>query len=440
MSSPLIDRIASTLDRMTNYQINEETEGPDPTEEERASWMPPHLHDFLFHLSSPVDKTTKTLAEAVVLDVKKGIKPQLPSNMVKSQHMIDVAHSEGLGEKENLHKKIGQGMKSAFESMKTETPEQSRAKLKEAKAAFQGFARSRGLGGKNEVKLMRGNMKTEASKSPKLMGGNIKTEKSSGKGVLTTGLNLAPHTLSGMSKFDVCPNSSSHCRQNCLGVTAGGNRIFPDHSLASKILRTQFMAAHPEHAARILDNEVSAHKRKSKKQGLIPAFRLNMTSDIAWEHHAPELFKRHKDVQFYDYTKSPNRVMKSLTPGSGHPENYHLSLSSTGEGHQESNSKDVGKVLKKGGVVAMLFKRRKGGKLPTHIIDHSTGHKYPVVDGNKDDITFRRHSEAGLTEGQPHHGVITGLTVKGVSDADVGDFAHDVDEHGVAHINRGQQK
>ena len=438
-NSFLVERISNILDKMTNYQINESTEGPDPTEEERAPWLPPLLHDFLFHLSSPVDKTTKTLAEAVVLDIKKGIKPQLPPNMPKSQHMIDVAQSEGLGEKENLHKRIGHGMRSAFEAMKTETPEESRAKLKEAKAVFQGFARSRGLGGKKDVKLMRGNMKTEASKSPKLMGGNIKTEKSLGKGVLTTGLNLAPHSMSGLSKFDVCPNSSSHCRKNCLGTSAGGNKIFPDHALASKILRTQFMAAHPEHAARILDNEVSAHKRKAKKQGLVPAFRLNMTSDIAWEHHAPELFNRHKDVQFYDYTKSPNRVMKSLTPGSGHPENYHLSLSSTGSNHEESNDKDVSKVLKKGGVAAMVFKRGKKSKMPTHVFDHATGNKYPVIDGNKDDINFRRHSEAGLKEGHPNHGVVTGLTVKGVSNEDAGPFVHDVDEHGVAHINSGHK-
>ena len=436
MSNLLIEKASFLLGRMTQYQLNEDADGPDPTEEERAPGMHPVLHDFLFHLSSPVDNTNKTLNEATVLDVKKGIKPQLPPNMVKSQHMIDVAHAEGLGHNENLHKRIGQGMRSELQKMQSETPQESRAKLRVAKAVFRGFSRSRGLGGQKDSKMLRGNMKTDASSAPTMMGGNIKTKKSKGVGVLTTGLNLAPHTLSGMNNFDVCPNSSTECRQKCLGITAGGNKIFPDHSLSSKILRTQFIAAHPEHAVRLLDNEITAHKRKAKKEGMIPGFRLNMTSDIAWEHHAPQLFSRHPEVQFYDYTKSPNRVMKHLDPNSGHPKNYHLSLSSTGTEHEESNDKDVSRVLKSGGVTAMVF---KGKKMPTHVIDHATGKTYPVIDGNKDDNTFNRHTEAGLTERSPNNGVVSGLTLKGRG-VDPGHFAVGVDEHGVAHINRGAKK
>lgn len=435
-SNYLIERVSSLLDKMSNYQLNEETEGPDPTEEERAPGIPSVLHDFLFHLSGPVDKTSKTLNEATILDVKKGIKPQLPSNMVKSQHMIDVAHSEGLGHGENLHKRIGHGMRSELQKMQSETPQESRAKLRDAKAAFRGFARSRGLGGKKDSKMLRGNMKTDASSAPTMMGGNIKTKKSKNVGVLTTGLNLAPHTLSGMNDFDVCPNSSHECRQKCLGITAGGNKVFPDHSLSSKILRTQFIAAHPEHSVRLLDNEIAAHKRKAKKEGMLPGFRLNMTSDIAWEHHAPQLFERHPDVQFYDYTKSPNRVMKHLDPNSGHPKNYHLSLSSTGTGHEESNDKSVSKVLKHGGVAAMVF---RGKKLPTHVMDHATGKSYPVINGNDNDNTFNRHTEAGLTEGKAGHGVVSGLSLKGKG-VDPGHFAIDVDQHGVAHINKDVKK
>jgi hypothetical protein len=420
----LIERTSNFLDRMTKYSINEEVEGPDNTEEERASWLPRTLHDFLFHLSSPVDKTTGILNEATVLDVRKGIKPKLPSNMVKSQHMIDVADSEGLGHTENLHKRIGHGMREELKKMQSESPEESRSKLKEAKAAFKGFARSRGL---------------KASSPPKMLRGNMKTEKSSGEGVLTTGLNLAPHTLSGLNNFDVCPNASSECRQNCLGTTAGGNKQYPDTALSSKILRTHFVASHPEHAIRLIDSEISAHTRKAKKMKMIPGVRLNITSDIAWEHHAPELFQRHSSVQFYDYTKSPNRVMKHLDPKSGHPKNYHLTLSHTGEG-PESNGKAVSKVLAAGGVVASVFKRGGGKKLPTHVVDHSTEKSYPVVNGDDDDNTFDRHNTAKLIEGKGGHGVVSGLMLKGVKNEDAGHFANDVDEKGFAHINRGTKK
>jgi hypothetical protein len=165
---------------------------------------------------------------------------------------------------------------------------------------------------------------------------------------------------------------------------------------------------------------------------------MNITSDIAWEHHAKHLFERHPNVTFYDYTKSPNRVLKHLDPNSGHPKNYHLTLSHTGTGHDESNDHSVSKVLNAGGVVASVYKRGKGRKLPTHLHDHLTGKKFPVVNGDDDDNTFDRHATAGLREGKPGHGVVSGLMLKGVKDA--GHFANNVDEHGVAHVNQGKTK
>ena len=81
----------------------------------------------------------------------------------------------------------------------------------------------------------------------------------------------------------------------------------------------------------------------------------------------------------------------------------------------------------------------KGKKMPTHVMDHATGKTYPVIDGNKDDNTFNRHTEAGLTERSPNNGVVSGLTLKGRG-VDPGHFAVGVDEHGVAHINRGAKK
>jgi hypothetical protein len=424
MSNKLIEQASFLLGRMTQYQLNEEADGPDSTTDEIPKGMSQNEHDFLFHLSSPVDKTSGALNEATVLDVNKGIKPRLPTNMIKSQHMIDVADSERLGHNENLHKRIGLGMRSELAKMEKETPQESREKLKQSKQVLRDFARSRGL---------------KAGTAPKMLRGNMKTEKSSGEGVLTTGLNLAPHATSGLNNFDVCPNASQECRANCLGTTAGGNKQYPDTALSSKILRTHFIAAHPEHAVRLIDSEISAHTRKAKRMRMIPGVRLNITSDIAWEHHAPQLFTRHPKVQFYDYTKSPNRVMKHLDPKSGHPKNYHLTLSHTGTGHSESNDKDVGRVLRAGGVVASVFKRGQGRKLPTHVIDHSTGKKYPVVNGDEDDNTFDRHATAGLTEGRPGSGVVSGLMLKGVKNEDAGHFANDVDQHGIANINKGSK-
>lgn len=435
---PLTESVASYLDQMSKYQIDESNEDAPVEAEGKADWMPQALHDFLFHLSGPSDPTgsPKHLKEAVAFDIKRGDKPGAISatpkpkaaveppavhpGLPKTNFMVQKAHEEGIGHDENLHKKIGAGFKSTFESMKTETPAERKTKHRESKAAFKAFARSRGL---------------KASTAPSMLRGNMKTEKSSGEGVLTTGLNLAPHHLSGLHKFDVCPKASSECRANCLGTTAGGNRQYPDTALSSKVLRTHFVAAHPEHAARLIDHEIEAHTKKAEKKGYKAGVRLNVTSDIAWEHHAPELFKRHPKVQFYDYTKSPNRVMKHLDPKSGHPENYHLSLSHTGANHPESNDKDVAKVLHHGGVSAMVFQRGKGNKLPTHVEDVSTGKRYPVHQGDTDDNTFDRHATAGLKEGKTGHGVVSGLMLKGVKNEEAGHFANKVDADGIARIN-----
>lgn len=426
---------------LSEQELFEEMSAPD---DEIPEGMPKNIHDFMFHLSSPSDPTGASkgaisLDEATLFDISRGDRPgaiQKPSaeahknmGLPKTASMIDIAQREGLGEKENLHKKIGAGFRAAFDQMKDEDPVVSKQKVKESRNVFRNFARSRGL---------------KATQAPSMLGGNMKTEKSTGEGVLTTGLNLAPHATSGLHGFDVCTNASSDCRKNCLGTEAGGNRQYPDTALSSKVLRTHFVAAHPEHAARLIDHEITQHKKAAQKKGMIPGVRLNVTSDISWEHHAPSMFEKHKDVQFYDYTKLHNRVLRSLAPREetnhfnkmGHPSNYHLTLSHTGSGHKESNDKAASEVLKRGGVVAMVFQRgKKAGGLPSHVVDHSTGKKYPVANGDDDDNTFDRHTTLGKTEGQPHQGVVSGLMLKGVKNEDAGSFANKT-EDGVAHINK----
>jgi hypothetical protein len=391
----------------------------------------PHiLYGVLSHLSEPSDPHGKKqslheeeqLDEVTVLDVRKGITPYTSSatsfsdrrmSGSRTSRVIQAGQREHTGE--NLYKKIGEGFKQAYDEMEIEHPRETRAKLNLAKATFKTFAQSRGYKGT----------------STKLLRGNLKTKKSSGEGVLTTGLNLAPHKTAGLEKFDVCPKATKECREGCLGLTAGGNRY--DSALASKVLTTHFIAAHPHHAARMIDHEIGLHAKKAERMGMKPGVRLNITSDIAWEHHAPKMFQKHSNVQFYDYTKMPNRVLRSLAPkkseadfhnSMGHPSNYHLTLSHTGSGHEESNDKDVIKVLDKGGSVAAVFQRGKAaGGLPTHIEDVKTGKRYPVMQGDKDDNTFDRPN------------AVSGLMLKGVKNHEVGKFANKVDADRIARIN-----
>lgn len=398
--------------------------------------MPENLYNFMFHLSSPSDPHHRYLNEAAEYydyieeeerkrdylnmgsapkaKTKLKFDPETvaPSmNAPKTRALIDIAQHDI--PTDNVHKRISTGLRAATESMRTESPEESRAKLKESKAVLKGFLRSRNFKG--------GDLK--------LMGQNAKTEKSSGEGVSTLGVSLAPHATSGLHGFDVCPAASSQCREDCLGLTAGNNRY--DSALAGKVWKTHFLAKHPEHFARILDNEIGQHAKKAKKEGMLPGVRLNVTSDIAWEKHAPHLFERHPGVQFYDYTKMANRVGRR-----DNPPNYNLALSHTGTDHEESNDSKVADVLKRGHGVAMVYQRGKHIPAPTHVEDVKSGARYPIVNGDNDDNIFDRHTQAGLSAGGQGQGVVSGLKLKGVKNEKAGVFANKVDPDGIIRINK----
>ena len=374
--------------------------------------MPETLENFLHHISSPISHNA-SLNEVTVLDNKKTPLAARQGKLTRSNAMIEQGNKE-LGN-ENLHKKMAEGFKSSFSQMETEDHATRRAKLKESRGVFDSFAQSRGF-----------------KKAPSLFNENGKTKKSTGEGVHTIGLALAPHTAHGLSHFDVCPRASSECRANCLGTEAGGNRQFPDAALSSKILKTHFIAKHPEHAARIMHHEISQHTKQAQKAGYIPGVRLNVTSDIAWEKFGKKMITDHPHTQFYDYTKMHNRVLGQ--DREDHPSNYHLTLSHTGTDHPESNDTHAVHALNNGHVVAMVYQRGKNVPKPTHVEDVKSGKRWKIVGGDEDDNTFNRHEQAGVHPG--HEGIVSGLQLKGVKNESAGHFANKVDTDGVIRIGK----
>jgi hypothetical protein len=116
-----------------------------------------------------------------------------------------------------------------------------------------------------------------------------------------------------------------------------------------------------------LIKEIGSLIRKAERENLIPAVRLNGTSDIQWEkirYKNQTIFGRFPDLQFYDYTKIPNRKT---------PLNYDLTFSLS-----ESNEKHARNELSRGRRVAVVFRN----ELP------STFWSVPVVDGDTSDIRF----------------------------------------------------
>ena len=142
-----------------------------------------------------------------------------------------------------------------------------------------------------------------------------------------------------------------------------------------------------ESATRFVDMlaaDIETLIRHAGRKGLIPCVRLNGTSDIPWERmrgtDGRTLMERFPAVQFYDYTKRPNR--DSRWP------NYHLTFSLS-----ECNDAQAMVELQRGRNVAVVFDTRKGEPLP------STWHGFQVVDGDLSDLRFLDKGERALVIG-----------------------------------------
>ena len=146
-----------------------------------------------------------------------------------------------------------------------------------------------------------------------------------------------------------------------------------------------------------LVREIGNAARLCGKRGEILAVRLNVLSDIAWEELPTDsgetLFDRFPSVQYYDYTKRPERAWDWIA--GRQPSNYHLTFS-----RSESNSAAVQALLGKINV-AVVFR----GALPI------THRGFAVIDGDFDDLRFLDPP-----------GVIVGLVEKGLAKKDESGF------------------
>jgi hypothetical protein len=196
------------------------------------------------------------------------------------------------------------------------------------------------------------------------------------------GIHFAPHTLSGKN---VCPSASKGCSHACLYNAGYGSYPFVQRA---RIKKTQLFHADKKLFMQNLIKEVETAIRRTKKNGLTPCFRLNLTSDIAWETikiDGKNIMQMFPDVHFYDYGKNLKRMMNFLLGKM--PKNYHLTFS-----RSESNQNACDIVMGMGGNVAMVFK----DKLP----EEYNGKK--IVDGDQHDLRFL-----------DPNGVIIGLVAKG---------------------------
>ena len=215
-----------------------------------------------------------------------------------------------------------------------------------------------------------------------LNGGNYKTSKGESFGWKTYGLHLSPFNISGNN---VCPNASTGCAAACLN-TAG--RGVMRNVQEARIRKTQFFFNDREGFLCQLLKEIKSAIKSAARKELTPCFRLNLTSDIAWERYIIPAFKSY---QFYDYTKSKQRMRRFLDGRL--PENYHLTFSRS----EDTSEEQIREFCDRGGNVAVVFR--------DHLPKQWRGIK--VINGDTTDLRF-----------QDERGVIVGLVAKGLGKKD----------------------
>ena len=232
--------------------------------------------------------------------------------------------------------------------------------------------------------------------------GNPKVLKGMKQGYNTYILHLAPANVSG---YETCPKRTAGCTAACLN-TAGRGGMFKKGESTNVIQearkrKTQFFFEERIGFMEWLVKDIELAIKQSIKKKLIPVFRLNGTSDLAWEKYEVvrngklyrNIFSAFPDAQFYDYTKILGRKIQNI-------ENYHLTISAA-----DGNDADVKKAIKQGYNVATVFGLKKTEPMP----DQYMG--LPVFNGDESDLRFL-----------DPEGVVVGLYAKGKAKKDTTGF------------------
>ena len=171
---------------------------------------------------------------------------------------------------------------------------------------------------------------------------NPKIQKGTKLGYLSFILHLAPADLSGK---ETCPKRTAGCTAACLN-TAGRGGMFKKGENTNmiqkaRIRKTKMYFEQREEFLTVLEADIRKAIKFAEKQGLIPVFRLNGTSDLPVEKWG--IIQKFPTVQFYDYTKVLGRKVKDLP-------NYHLTFSKA-----DGNDADVAEALLQGMSVVAVY-------------------------------------------------------------------------------------
>jgi hypothetical protein len=232
---------------------------------------------------------------------------------------------------------------------------------------------------------------------------NAKTVKGQSEGYLTGILYMAPANLSGYNTCALAEKAG--CIAACLN-TAGLGGVYSSIQEA-RIKKARLFFEERDLFMYNIVKDIELLIKKAAAKGFIPLVRLNGTSDIKWENvtfdhefahgkiRTVTIFEVFPEIQFYDYTKIPNRE--------NIPKNYDLTYSYSGV---LSYQKYLDIAIKKGMRIAAVFRTEKN--IPK---------KYRGMICIPGDNTDIRHIEP--------KGVIVALYAKGKAKKDYSGFVID---------------
>ena len=232
--------------------------------------------------------------------------------------------------------------------------------------------------------------------------GNPKVLKGLGQGYNTYILHLAPAGLSG---YETCAKRTFGCSAACLN-TAGRGGMFKRGENTNAIQKARIRKTKMFFEDRItfinlLVKDIELGIKQSTRLNLTPVFRLNGTSDLAFEKYEVvrngrlyrNIFSAFAEVTFYDYTKILGRKIKEIP-------NYSLTFSAA-----DGNDADVAKAIVQGYNIATVFGIKKTLPMPETYLG------LPVFNGDESDLRFLDPK-----------GVVVGLYAKGKAKKDTTGF------------------
>ena len=220
---------------------------------------------------------------------------------------------------------------------------------------------------------------------------NPKTVKGQKYGVRTAVLYLSPASSSGVNLCAMAVEAA--CIDACLN-TAGRGAM--SSVQMSRLRKTLFMLQYWDEYVAMLRAEIEKRAKYAKRKGYKYAVRLNGTTDIRWELKLWEdmvYYNLWHDVQFYDYTKIPNRLVPDTSI-------YDLTFSYSGV---EKYQRHVDTARAMGMRLAVVFRYRT--QIPKTFLGMD------VVDGDDSDLRFL----------EPQ-GVVSALYAKGKAVHDTSGF------------------